>query len=173
MSDCFATSWTLAHQAPLSMEFSRQECCSGCHFLVQRIFPIQGSNLCLLHWQADSFSTEPPRKPQRMECACVLSCFSCVQLFVTQWTIAHQAPLSLGFSRQEYWSGLPCPPPGDLPNQEIKPAPLTFPALAGRFLTTSATWEPQRMEYYSAKREGGKAFLIPATTRMNLKNIPV
>ena len=121
MSDCFATSWTLAHQAPLSMEFSRQECCSGCHFLVQRIFPIQGSNLCLLHWQADSFSTEPPRKPQRMECACVLSCFSCVQLFVTQWTIAHQAPLSLGFSRQEYWSGLPCPPPGDLPNQGSNP----------------------------------------------------
>ena len=127
----------------------------GCHFLVQRIFPIQGSNLCLLHWQADSFSTESPRKPQRMECACVLSCFSCVQLFVTQWTIAHQAPLSLGFSRQEYWSGLPCPPPGDIPDPELKLAPFTSPAQAGRFFTASATWEPQRMEYYSAKRGGG------------------
>ena len=129
----------------------------GCHFLVQRIFPIQGSNLCLLHWQADSFSTESPRKPQRMVCACVLSCFSCVQLFVTQWTIAHQAPLSLGFSRQEYWSGLPCPPPGDIPDPELKLAPFTSPAQAGRFFTASATWEPQRMEYYSAKR-GGRHF---------------
>ena len=45
----------------------------------------------------------------------------CVQLCVTPWTVAHQAPLSMGFSRQEYWSGLPCPSPGDLPNPGIKP----------------------------------------------------
>ena len=51
--------------------------------------------------------------------ACVLSCFSCVQLFVTLWTVDHQAPLSMGFSRQEYWSGLPYPPPGDLPDPGI------------------------------------------------------
>ena len=51
----------------------------------------------------------------------MLSCFSCVQLFVTLWTIARQAPLCMGFSRQEYWSGLPCLPPGDLPNPGIKP----------------------------------------------------
>ena len=49
-------------------------------------------------------------------CACMLSHFNRVLLFVTLWTIACQAPLSMGFSRQEYWSGLPCPPPGDLPN---------------------------------------------------------
>ena len=49
---------------------------------------------------------------------------------------------SIGFSRQEYWSGLPCPPPGDLPHPGIKPVSLTSPALAGRFFTTSATWEP-------------------------------
>ena len=47
---------------------------------------------------------------------CFLSCFSCVCLCATLWTIAYQSPLSMGFSRQEYWSGLPCPPPGDLPN---------------------------------------------------------
>ena len=47
---------------------------------------------------------------------CVLSCFSCVQLFGTLWTVARQAPLSIAFSRHEYWSGLPCPPPGGLPN---------------------------------------------------------
>ena len=47
--------------------------------------------------------------------ACMLSHLNCVGLFVTPWTVAHQAPLSLGFSRQVYWNGLPCPPPGDLP----------------------------------------------------------
>ena len=51
---------------------------------------------------------------------------SCVQLFVTPWTVAYQAPLSIGFPRQEYWSGLPFPSPGDLPDPGIKP---TSPAL--------------------------------------------
>ena len=55
--------------------------------------------------------------------------------------IACQAPLSMGFSRQEHWSGLPCPPPGDLPDPGIEPASFTSPALAGRYTTTSATWE--------------------------------
>ena len=53
-------------------------------------------------------------------CVCMLSHLSCVQLFVTLWTVACQAPLSMGFSRQEHWSGLLCPPPGDLPNPGIK-----------------------------------------------------
>ena len=75
---------------------------------------------------------------------------SCVQLHATLQTVAHQAPLSMGFSRQEYQSGLPCPLPGDLPNPGIKPMFLTFPALAGGFFTTSATWEAHTMEYYSA-----------------------
>ena len=73
--------------------------------------------------------------------ACVLSSFSHVQLFESPWTVAHQASLSMGCSRQEYWSGLPCPPPGELPNPRIKPSSLTLPALAGGFFTTSATWE--------------------------------
>ena len=60
----------------------------------------------------------------------VLSCFSHVQLFVTLQTVACQAPLSMGLSRQEFWSGLPCPPPRDLPDSGIKP---TSPAMAGRF----------------------------------------
>ena len=55
-------------------------------------------------------------------CACMcVQLISCVWLFEIPWTVAHQAPLSMGFSRQEYWSGLPCPPPGDLPNAEIEP----------------------------------------------------
>ena len=55
--------------------------------------------------------------------------------------VAHQALLSMGFSRQEYWSGLPCPPPGDLCNSGIKPVSLTPPVLAGRFFTNSAPGE--------------------------------
>ena len=70
-----------------------------------------------------------------------LSCFSRVQLFMTLWTAAHQTPLSMGFSRQEYWSGLPHPPPGDLPDPGTEPASLKSPALPGRFFTASATWE--------------------------------
>ena len=71
----------------------------------------------------------------------VLSCFSRVRLFATLWTIACQAPLSMGFSRQEYWSGLPFCPPGDLPDPDMEPASLTSPALAGGVFTASATWE--------------------------------
>ena len=71
----------------------------------------------------------------------VLSCFSRVRLFATLWTAAQQAPLSMGFSSQEHWSGLPFPSPGDLPDPGIEPMTLLFPALAGRFFTTNATWE--------------------------------
>ena len=56
--------------------------------------------------------------------------FSRVQLYVALWTVAHQAPQSMGFSRQEYWSGLPCPPPGDLTDPGIKPMSLMSSALA-------------------------------------------
>ena len=76
---------------------------------------------------------------------CMLSCFSRVLLFVTPWTVAHQFPLSVGFSRRKYWSGLPCPPPRDLPDPGIKPASLMSPALASRFFTTSTTWEAQQV----------------------------
>ena len=70
----------------------------------------------------------------------MLSHFSNARLFATPWTIACQT-LCMGFSRQEYWSGLPSPPAGDLPDPGIKPASLLSPALAGGFFTTSATWE--------------------------------
>ena len=74
---------------------------------------------------------------------CVLSHFSRVQLFVTLWTIAHQSPLSMGFFRQEYWSGLSFPPPGDLLNPGIEPESLTSPALAGGFFTTAPPVKPR------------------------------
>ena len=62
-----------------------------------------------------------------------------VRLFATPWAEARQDPLSMEFSRQEYWSGLPCPPPGDLPDPGIK---LVSPALAGRFFTTVLPEQP-------------------------------
>ena len=64
-----------------------------------------------------------------------------VRLFATPWTVARQALLSLGFSRQEYWRGLPFPPPGDLPNPGIELESLVPPALAGKVFTTGANWE--------------------------------
>ena len=70
--------------------------------------------------------------------ACLLSCFSGVRLFATQRTVAHQAPLSMGFSRQECWSGLPFPPSEDVPDPGMKGASSACPARAGRFFTTCA-----------------------------------
>ena len=71
-----------------------------------------------------------------MHHACVLSRFSRVQLFATLWTVARQAPLSVGFSRQEHWRGWPFPPTGDLPYPGIKPISPMSSALAGGFFTT-------------------------------------
>ena len=65
-----------------------------------------------------------------MTTACVLSHFSHVHLFATPWTVAWQVLLSMGFSRQKYWSGLPRPPPGDIPGPRIKPMSLVSLALA-------------------------------------------
>ena len=72
---------------------------------------------------------------------CVCVCTVVFDSFVTLETVAHQTPLSIEFSRQEYRRELPFPPPGDLPNPGIKPTSLESPALAGGFFTTSATWE--------------------------------
>ena len=73
----------------------------------------------------------------------MLSCFGRVRRFVTPWSVACQAPLSMGFSWQGYWSALPFPSPGDLPDPGIEPGSLMFSTLAGGFFTTSATWEAQ------------------------------
>ena len=66
-------------------------------------------------------------------------CFSRARLLATQWTAARQAPLSVGFSRQEYWSVLPCSSPGHPPGPGIKPESLTSPAWSGRFFIWRAT----------------------------------
>ena len=80
----------------------------------------------------------------------MLSCYSRFRLFVTPWTVARQAPLSMGFSRQEYWSGLPCPPPGDLPDPGIEPVSPAYPALGGGFFIIGITWEAPRRRYFNS-----------------------
>ena len=84
----------------------------------------------------------------------MLSYFSYVQLFAAPWTVVRQAPLSMEFSRQEYWNGLPFPPPGDLPNPGTEPSSLLSPALAGGFFTASDTWEAcvHNIHVYIGKR---------------------
>ena len=79
------------------------------------------------------------------------SCFSRVWLFGTLWTLACQTPLSMGFSRQEYWSGPPYPPPGALPDPGIEAASLRSPVLAGGFFSTSATWEAPHIHIHYTK----------------------
>ena len=118
------------------MEFSRQEYWSGLPCPPPGDLPDQRSSSCLFHlllWQA------PPGKHST---ALALSRFSRVRLFTTPCTVAHQAPLSIGFSRQECWSELPCPSPGDLPDSGIEPASHMSPALAGGFFTTDLPEKP-------------------------------
>ena len=86
------------------------------------------------HWAQSWYTKQTPL-------SCMLSRFSHIQLFATLWTAAHQAPLSMGFSRHEYWSELPFLPPRDLPNPGIELESLMSPEVAGRFFTTSTTWE--------------------------------
>ena len=111
----------------------------------------------------------------------LLNCFSHVQLFATPWTVAFQAPLSLGFSRQEYWSGLSCPPPGDFPNPGIEPRSPTLQAdslpteppgkpkntgvgslslLQGLFLTQESNWGILhcRKIFYQLSYQGSPVF---------------
>ena len=112
--------------------------------------------------------------PDYLNVACMLSHFSCVQLSVTLWTVALQAPLSIGLSRQEYWSGLPCPPAGDLPNPGTEPCllhlfywqagslPLAPPAKPVLILASVQFYCGQRIYlYYFSPYEFSKALYGP------------
>ena len=101
-----------------------------------RIFPTQGPSprlLCLLHWQAGSLPLAPLGKPFTFTCLFAQSS----QTLRPPWTVAREVPLSMGFSRQEHCSGLPCPPPGDLPHPGIEPESPVSPALQVGFLLLS------------------------------------
>ena len=114
MSDSFAIPWSVTRQAPLSMGFPRQEYSSGLSFPSPRDLldpEIEPVSLALTRV---FFMTESPGLPLLL-----LSHFSRVRLCATPWTAAYQAPPSMGFSRQEYWSGLPMPSPSHQGNQVI------------------------------------------------------
>ena len=96
-------------------------------------------SLPCLQWQVGSLPLAPPGKPLYLLCAQPLSC---VRLFVIPWTVARQAPLSMGFSRQEQWSGLPFLIPGDLPDSGIEPTSLASSALAGDSLSLVPAGKP-------------------------------
>ena len=128
------------------MGFSRQEYWNGLPCPPPGDLPYSGIKPVSLMSPALAggfFTLAPPGKLYNAPCVCmcVQSRFSPVQLFATIWAGAHQAPLSMGFSKKEYWNELPGPPPGDLPYSGIKPVSLTSLALADRFFTASAPWE--------------------------------
>ena len=98
-------------------------------------------------------------------CSCLSAC-QVTTVVSDSLTVDNQAPLSMEFSRQDFWNGLPFPPLGDLPNSRIKPVSLKSPGLAGRFFNTNATWEVQRFIYHHKKKGrevqsfSGKSFRV-------------
>ena len=143
-----------------------------CSFLIVSILPWSGWNTLLLHTQNKAkFTirktlytglTQLPWTVCVCVCVCVCACM-CAQSCLTLWEptdcIAHQAPLSVGFSRQKYWSGLPFPTPGDLPNPEIKPVSLASPALAGGFFTAVPSGNKGKKHIHN--RLMGKEWAVP------------
>ena len=113
------------YQAPLSMGFSRREYWSGLPFPSPGDLPNSGIKSGLPHCRQTS---EPPGKPRLHWVFKKVKSLSRVRLFATPWTVADQAPPSMGFSWQQYWSGLPFPSPGDLPDPGIKPGSPAFQA---------------------------------------------
>ena len=132
----FVTLWTVIHQTPLSMGFFRQEYWSGVPWPPPLVFPTQGSFMSPA--LTGGFSTTSTTwESQKLTCM-----LSCIQLFANLWTVALQAPVLLELSRQEYWSGLPCPAPGDLPAPGIKPPSPGAPALQADSLPLSHWGSP-------------------------------
>ena len=125
----FATSWTAAHWASPSLTISW----SLLKFMSIELVTLSNQLILYLHCI--------------LSYACMLSRFSDVQLCATLWIAACQSPLTMGFSRQEYWSGLPCPPPGDLSDPGVELLSLSSTALTDVLFPTSATWEAQICTY--------------------------
>ena len=113
-----------------SINYGEEKCCA--RFLPYRY---QSQN-CSALWPSRAYSA----KETISSSVCAQSCV--LRLFATSWTVACQTPLSMGFPRQKYWSGLPFPTPGDLSDPGIEPASPASPALAGRFFTTALPGKP-------------------------------
>ena len=135
MLDSFVTPWAVVCQAPLTIKIFQTRILEWVAISSSRgpSLPRDGKQVsCIGRWVLYHWAIWKDLKCNSLckiptcqyICIHVLSCLSCVQLFATLWTLVCQAPLSLGFSRQEYWSRLPCPPPGDLPDPGMEPASL-------------------------------------------------
>ena len=134
----FATAWTVACQVSLSMEWILQARILDWVAITfsRGIFPTQESNPGLPHCKRILYHLS------EITFMKFVKSLSRVQLFAIPWTVAHQAPLSVGFSRQEYWSGLPFPSPGDLPNPETEPR---SPALWADALSSEPPGNPSNL----------------------------
>ena len=120
--------------------------------------------LILFYTKSEEWSTDAERwstirviikNSSRLQTNISVTVLSHIWLFATSWTVALQAPLSMGFSQQEHWSGLPVPPPGDLPNPRIKSmSPASSPALAGGFFTTEPPGNPTVVVFKHKKIKG-------------------
>ena len=157
----FATPWTAAYQALLSMGFPGKSAGVDCHFLLQSFkkdFLLKKKRLPIKNKEKKNFQKlkkswihrkgslrekmNPGWSVLRRACLCP-NCFSCLSLFATPWTVVHQAPLSMGSSRQEYWSVLPCLPPGSLPAQGSNSGLLQ----CRQILYHWATWEAPTLRH--------------------------
>ena len=131
------TPWAVAYQAPLSMRFSRQEYRSGLPFPSPGDLPNPGIEPRSPSLQADALPSEPPETHKVK-----VKSLSRVRLSATPWTVAYQAPPSMELSKQVYWSGLPFPSPGDLPDPEIESRSLVLQA---DFLLSEPPGKPMQM----------------------------
>ena len=112
--------------------------------------PDSEDRTCLGAIKPECYNYSRAHGPQEKPLQCHISR---VRLFVTPWTVVHQAPLSTGFSGREYWRGLPCPPPGDLLDPRTETAPFTSPASAGGLATISSTWKAPVRSLHTTIRE--------------------
>ena len=149
MSDSFGTPWAVAHQASLSMGVSRQECCSGLPFPSPEDLPDPDFELtshACISCIADGFlTTEPPEKPHIYTLGVRVCSFGPVLRSETPWTVTRQAPLSMGFPRQEYRSRISFPSPGDLPDPGVQHG---CPALQADYLPTEPPEKPFQLITY-------------------------
>ena len=123
----FVILWTAAHQASSVLHYLPE-------FAQIHVYWVSDANHLILRHLLLLLQYFPALGSPPMRWLCELSCSSRVWLCATLWTITSQAPLAMGLSRQEHWSGLLCAPPGDLPNPGVEPMSLTSPALAGWIL---------------------------------------
>ena len=142
-SESFLSGLQKATCVPVMQEQAQWWCClflEGSYFHHRCFTLITSSNCLPKPLSPINIILEVRASTYQFVCACVLSCFSCIQLFATLWSVAHQAPLFMGFSRQEYGSGLPCTPPGDLPDPGMNLV-SSISCIGSQGLYHCATWE--------------------------------